>query len=89
MSKRVSWDKNIPENTQTEKCGICKHRNIRPYKREMFICRICKKNLCINCLLITNGKEYCIKHYTFPVFFNIQKRYKKYFEIINNAIRNI
>lgn len=36
---------------RTEKCYICKHRNISPHLREMVSCTECAKLVCIMCYI--------------------------------------
>lgn len=53
--KSVSFkDETEPKNTA--KCATCGHRNVAPRTRETFLCRMCDKPNCCQCV---NGERIC------------------------------
>lgn len=54
---KVRFTKDTKDNRISIKCIDCKQTDIRrtnKKRREFFICTVCKKNVCIHCVIYNN-----------------------------------
>lgn len=49
-SKNVKFKPGIESPLQTVYCSVCLHRNIRPLIKTMYVCMLCNKNACKDCI---------------------------------------
>ena len=55
--KTVTWRADVQDPACSNKCKMCGHRNIRPRYKEMFVCKHCLKETCIDCIVENNDSD--------------------------------